>query len=253
MITGAAPPVSAVSSAVESNPVSTAVNAGLSATDAVALGSANLKKLADKTHSGGNVKTLVKQFQTRSAVVKTFKSAGTDLSTIVSTAVVQLDKDNLSALGELEATHLTSLAGTPDLNKIDQFATKAEVVKVYRDLGDASAITNVITQANSLDTDNLASLKELDPAHMKTIAADGLAKIGEFATKAEVVKVYRDLGEASAITNILTQANSLDTDNLAALKVLAPANMKTIAADGLAKIGEFATKAEVAKVYLDKT
>ena len=253
LVTGAAAPAPAVSSAVESNPVSTAVNAGLSATDAVALGSSNLKKLADKTHSGGNVKTLVKQFQTRSTVVKTFVATGKDLSTIVSTAVTQLDKDNLSALGELDATHMTSLAGTPNLDKIDQFATKAEVVKVYRDLGEASAITNVIAKANTLDTDNLASLKELDPTHMKTIAADGLGKIDQFAPKAEVVKVYRDLGEASAITSVLAKANTLDADNLLSLKDLDPVHMKTIAADGIDKIDQFATKAEVAKVYKDKS
>ena len=91
MVTAPAP-APAVSTAVESNTLVTAVQAGIDIADAVELGSSNIKKLVvkDGDFSGASISDVVTQFKTRAkTIVKVFKGAGTIAPDLVNNARTQ--------------------------------------------------------------------------------------------------------------------------------------------------------------------
>ena len=133
--------------------------------------------------------------------------------------------------------------------------------------------------ANTLDQDNTKALANLDPKHMATMAAGtdlsaGLKvdDLSHFATKAEVVVEFAKVAAPTSIADasgkfdfssikiddFVTTANTLDQDNTKALAKLDPTHMATMAkgtdlSAGLKAddLNHFATKGELASVYID--
>ena len=97
MVTAPAP-APAVSTAVESNTLVTAVQAGIDIADAVELGSSNIKKLVvkDGEFSGTSISDVVTQFKTRAKVVKVYKVQGQSIN-LVNNARTQ-NKDRIVGL-----------------------------------------------------------------------------------------------------------------------------------------------------------
>ena len=223
------------------------------------------------------LKKSVKKFATKAEVTVEFAkvaAGGTDLSGVDLAAVAtnihsNLDDDHLTALQQLNPTHLATMATGTDLTasgvdvagKLKHFATKAEVVVEFAKVSvgsvvadasgslDFSAInidTFVTNIHSSLDEDHTAALANLDPTHMATMAAgtdltasgiDVSKKLTHFATTAEVVVEFAkvsaggtDLSSISIDTFVTNIHNTLDEDHTAALAKLDPTHMATMAA-----------------------
>ena len=216
MVTGASAPAAVVSTAVESSTLVTAVQAGLQVSDAVALGSGNINKLADKTaNAGGSVTNLVSQFKTRATVVKAFSGSG-DITTIVNGTVDNLDSDALTSMQSFDLGTMQELVKTPDGSgdlaappafnianaqaTIKTLGTKSHVVKAYVDLG--KTVSNVLTDSGfialSKDTTNLTKMVEAKfiATDMKALA--GTSTISDFSTKAKFASALAPGGSTAA-------------------------------------------------------
>ena len=216
MVTGASAPAAVVSTAVESSTLVTAVQAGLEVSDAVALGSGNINKLADKTaNTGGSVTNLVSQFKTRATVVKAFSGSG-DITTIVNGTVDNLDSDALTSMQSFDLGTMQELVKTPDGSgdlaappafnianaqaTIKTLGTKSHVVKAYVDLG--KTVSNVLTDSGfialSKDTTNLTKMVEAKfiATDMKALA--GTSTISDFSTKAKFASALAPGGSTAA-------------------------------------------------------
>jgi hypothetical protein len=223
------------------------------------------------------LKKSVKKFATKAEVTVEFAkvaAGGTDLTGVDLAAVAtnihsNLDDDHLSALQQLDPTHLATMATGTDLTasgvdvagKLKHFATKAEVVVEFAkvSVGTATAdasgnidfsaisIDSFVTNIHStLDEDHTAALANLDPTHMATMAAgtdltatgvNVATKLTHFATKAEVVVEFAkvsaggaDLTGISIDTFVTNIHATLDEDHTAALAKLDPSHMATMAA-----------------------
>ena len=174
------------------------------------------------------LKQSVKKFATKAEVTVEFAKvaaggadlSGVDLAAVATNIHSNLDDDHLTALQQLDPTHLATMATGTDLTalsavdvagKLKHFATKAEVVVEFAKVSagtataDASGnidfstisigdfVTNIHT---NLDEDHTTALANLDPSHMATMAAgtdltatgvNVATKLTHFATKAEVV------------------------------------------------------------------
>jgi hypothetical protein len=216
MVTGPSAPAAVVSTAVESSSLVTAVQAGLEVSDAVALGSGNINKLADKTaNAGGSVTNLVNQFKTRATVVKAFSGSG-DISTIVNGTVDNLDSDALTSMENFDLGTMQELVKTPDASgdlaappafnlanaqaTIKTLGTKSHVVKAYVDLG--KSVSNVLADSGFIalakDTTNLTKMVEAKfiATDMKALA--GSSTISDFSTKAKFASALAPGGATAA-------------------------------------------------------
>jgi hypothetical protein len=200
-----------------------------------------------------------------------------------------LDEDHTTALANLDPSHMATMAAGTDLTasgvnvatKLTHFATKAEVVVEFAKVSAGStdlsgvAIADFVTNVNdNLDEDHTAALANLDPSHMATMAAgtdltasgvNVATKLTHFATKAEVVVEFAKVSAGGtdlsgvAIADFVTNVHdNLDEDHTTALAKLDPTHMATMAAgtdmsSGLqvADLSHFATKGELASVYVD--
>ena len=259
------------------------------------------------------LKQSVKKFATKAEVTVEFAKAAApsatadasgkfdfssiDLATVATNIHANLDDDHLTALQQLDPSHLKTMATGTDLTasgvdvagKLKHFATKAEVVVEFAKVSvgsstiDASGnidfskidIGTFVTNIHSnLDEDHTTALANLDPSHMATMAAgtdltatgvNVATKLSHFATKAEVVVEFAKVSAGGtdlsgvAITDFVTNVHAnLDEDHTTALAKLDPSHMATMAAgtdmsSGLqvADLSHFATKGELASVYVD--
>ena len=251
------------------------------------------------------LKQSVKKFATKAEVTVEFAKVaaggsdltGIDLATVATNIHSNLDDDHLTALQQLDPTHLATMATGTDLTasgvdvagKLKHFATKAEVVVEFAKVSvgsstiDASGnidfskidIGTFVTNIHSnLDEDHTTALANLDPSHMATMAAgtdltatgvNVATKLSHFATKAEVVVEFAKVSAGGTdlsgvtITDFVTNVHAnLDEDHTTALAKLDPSHMATMAAgtdmsSGLqvADLSHFATKGELASVYVD--
>ena len=224
------------------------------------------------------LKQSVKKFATKAEVTVEFAkvaAGGADLSGIDLAAVAtnihsNLDDDHLTALQQLDPSHLSTMATGTDLTasgvdvaaKLKHFATKAEVVVEFAkvSVGTATAdasgninfssinigdfVTNIHT---NLDEDHTTALANLDPSHMAIMAAgtdltatgvNVATKLTHFATKAEVVVEFAKVSAGGgadlsgvAIGDFVTNVHAnLDEDHTTALAKLDPSHMATMAA-----------------------
>ena len=259
------------------------------------------------------LKQSVKKFATKAEVTVEFAKAAApsatadasgkfdfssiDLATVATNIHANLDDDHLTALQQLDPSHLKTMATGTDLTasgvdvagKLKHFATKAEVVVEFAKVSvgsstiDASGnidfskidIGTFVTNIHSnLDEDHTTALANLDPSHMATMAAgtdltatgvNVATKLSHFATKAEVVVEFAKVSAGGtdlsgvAFTDFVTNVHAnLDEDHTTALAKLDPSHMATMAAgtdmsSGLqvADLSHFATKGELASVYVD--
>ena len=251
------------------------------------------------------LKQSVKKFATKAEVTVEFAKVaaggsdltGIDLATVASNIHSNLDDDHLTALQQLDPSHLATMATGTDLTasgvdvagKLKHFATKAEVVVEFAKVSVGTATTDASGNIDfsainvgdfvsnihaNLDEDHTTALANLDPTHMATMAAgtdltasgvNVATKLTHFATKAEVVvefaKVSAGGTDLSGVTigDFVTNVHAnLDEDHTTALAKLDPTHMATMAAgtdmsSGLqvADLSHFATKGELASVYVD--
>ena len=243
------------------------------------LNKANMKTFAGDSAAAAGGTMDLENFTTRVAVTHAFLSdsdgkVGTfDATTLTehidSIHTMTQDAESFAALKSLDHTHMKTIAADGIAN-IDKFATKAEVVVVFKEAGGANADFSAIAktiQSTIKDDHHFETLKKLDKANMKTFAGDSAAAAGgtmnleNFTTRVNVTHAFLSDADGKMGTfddNILKghidniHTMSQDADSLAALKEFDHNHMKTMAADGIAKISQFATKVEVAKVYKDK-
>jgi len=231
------------------------------------------------------LKQSVKKFATKAEVTVEFAKAAAptatadasgkfdfssiDLASVATNIHANLDDDHLTALQQLDPSHLKTMATGTDLTasgvdvagKLKHFATKAEVVVEFAkvSVGSSSAdasgnidfssinMDNFVTNIHSnLDEDHTTALANLDPSHMSTMAAgtdltaSGInvaTKLSHFATKAEVVVEFAKVSAGGAdisgvsITDFVTNIHAnLDEDHTTALAKLDPSHMATMAA-----------------------
>ena len=231
------------------------------------------------------LKQSVKKFATKAEVTVEFAKAAAptatadasgkfdfssiDLASVATNIHANLDDDHLTALQQLDPSHLKTMATGTDLTasgvdvagKLKHFATKAEVVVEFAkvSVGSSSAdasgnidfssinMDNFVTNIHSnLDEDHTTALANLDPIHMSTMAAgtdltaSGInvaTKLSHFATKAEVVVEFAKVSAGGAdisgvsITDFVTNIHAnLDEDHTTALAMLDPSHMATMAA-----------------------
>jgi hypothetical protein len=231
------------------------------------------------------LKQSVKKFATKAEVTVEFAKAAApsatadasgkfdfssiDLATVATNIHANLDDDHLTALQQLDPSHLKTMATGTDLTasgvdvagKLKHFATKAEVVVEFAKVSVGSSTTdasgnidfssinmgNFVTNIHSnLDEDHTTALANLDPSHMSTMAAgtdltasgvNVATKLSHFATKAEVVVEFAKVSAGGAdisgvsITDFVTNIHAnLDEDHTTALAKLDPSHMATMAA-----------------------
>jgi hypothetical protein len=216
MVTGGSAPAPVVSTAVESSTLVTAVQAGLTVSDAVALGTNNINKLADKTANiGGSVTNLVNQFKTRAIVVKAFSGTG-DITAIVNGTVDNLDSHALTSMKAFDLGTMKELVKTPDLSgnlvvaptfdfakvsaTMQTLGTKSHVVKAYVDLGQTAAAVLLDTGFIALakDTENLTKMVEAKFIATDMKAMAGASTISDFSTKAKFASSLAPTGATAA-------------------------------------------------------
>jgi hypothetical protein len=246
MVTGGAAPAPVVSTAVESSTLVTAVQAGLAVSDAVALGTSNINKLADKTANvGGSVTNLVNQFKTRAIVVKAFSGTG-DITSIVNGTVDNLDSDALTSMKAFDLGTMKELVKTPDLSgnlvvvptfdftkvkaTMQTLGTKSHVVKAYVDLGKTASA--VLLDAGFIalakDTENLTKMVEAKFIATDMKAMAGTSTISDFSTKAKFASAMAPGGATAAQRLQLAQDTNTNIkgDVLATIKIFSHADLK---------------------------
>ena len=145
------------------------------------------------------------------------------------------DTDNLAALKEFEPSHMKTMATGGDITKIGQFATKAEVAKVYKDKAVAAGTTvdlaSIASSVHSnLTEEHLTSMADFDPSHMATMAAAvDLTSVANVGTKAKVAKAYKDSGAGHDISTILSNVENVSAEDLSHFEALDATNMGTLA------------------------
>ena len=278
------PPPPPAALTLESNPITQAVVAtggAISISDVVSIGSSNIKKMAANPNdgAGGNVlNDLNRNLKARVSVVKAFEGVA-DVETLVNEAV-KIKKDELESLNELSRDEAKALRNNAtDATKIGQVATKAKVVKTFKDSGVAVSSFDKI---NDLDDDNLDALKKIDTSTLGVLAKSGagsgasalaLNDIDKFATKAELaVTFFEDTSapadpndiaiiefDATKLEQLDTQINALDTSALDNFKKMDKDVLDVLAKSGsgnsaarldISSIDKVAAKAKMAVAVL---
>ena len=220
MVTGPSAPAPAISTAVESNTLVTAVQAGLDIADAVALGSSNIKKLVvkDGDFAGASVTDIVKQFKTRAKVVKVYVGSGESIDTLVAQIRVQ-KKDAIIAFADLTVAKLTEYkdsavdSSTSISERFQEIGVKAIVRKANVDAGysetEADDIAKNITKE---EREEFATVKldDLKKATKKNKDEGKSAKDGHIRNKqaAKYTKKGGDFNTASVMSDDDLKTNS---------------------------------------------
>ena len=211
MVTGPSAPAPAISSAVESNTLVTAVQAGLDIADAVALGSSNIKKLVvkDGDFAGASVTDIVKQFKTRAKVVKVYFGSGESIDTLVAQIRVQ-KKDAIIAFADLTVAKLTEYkdsavdSSTSISERFQEIGVKAIVRKANVDAGypetEADDIAKNITKE---EREEFATVKldDLKKATKKNKDDGKSAKDGHIRNK-QAAKYTKKGGDFNTATDM---------------------------------------------------
>ena len=220
MVTGPSAPAPAISTAVESNTLVTAVQAGLDIADAVALGSSNIKKLVvkDGDFAGASVTDIVKQFKTRAKVVKVYFGSVESIDTLVAQIRVQ-KKDAIIAFADLTVAKLTEYkdsavdSSTSISERFQEIGVKAIVRKANVDAGysetEADDIAKNITKE---EREEFATVKldDLKKATKKNKDEGKSAKDGHIRNKqaAKYTKKGGDFNTASVMSDDDLKTNS---------------------------------------------
>ena len=220
MVTGPSAPAPAISTAVESNTLVTAVQAGLDIADAVALGSSNIKKLVvkDGDFAGASVTDIVKQFKTRAKVVKVYVGSGESIDKLVAQIRVQ-KKDAIIAFADLTVAKLTEYkdsavdSSTSISERFQEIGVKAIVRKANVDAGysetEADDIAKNITKE---EREEFATVKldDLKKATKKNKDEGKSAKDGHIRNKqaAKYTKKGGDFNTASVMSDDDLKTNS---------------------------------------------
>ena len=225
MVTGPSAPAPAVSTAVESNTLVTAVQAGLDISDAVTLGSSNIKKLVvkDGEFSGASISDVVNQFKTRAKVVKVYGGSGESIDTLVAEIRVQ-KKDAIVAFADLTVAKLTeykdsAVDSTISISeRFKEIGVKAIVRKANVDAGyseaDADEIAKKLTKEEREEFE-FVKLDDLKKSTKKNKDDGKSAKDGHIRNKqaAQYAKKGGDFNTASDMSDDDLKANSEKTED----------------------------------------
>ena len=261
MVTGPSAPAPAISTAVESNTLVTAVQAGLDIADAVALGSSNIKKLVvkDGDFAGASVTDIVKQFKTRAKVVKVYVGSGESIDTLVAQIRVQ-KKDAIIAFADLTVAKLTEYkdsavdSSTSISERFQEIGVKAIVRKANVDAGysetEADDIAKNITKE---EREEFATVKldDLKKATKKNKDEGKSAKDGHIRNK-QAAKYTKKGGDFNTATDMspddLEASSNKSEDDIKNDKGKTAAQIKAdaVAAAALKKAEEDAAAAALA-------
>jgi hypothetical protein len=220
MVTGPSAPAPAVSTAVESNTLVTAVQAGLDISDAVTLGSSNIKKLVvkDGDFAGASISDVVNQFKTRAKVVKVYGGSGESIDTLVAQIRVQ-KKDAIVAFADLTVAKLTEYkdsavdSTTSISERFQEIGVKAIIRKANVDAGyseaDADEIAKKITKEEREEFE-FVKLDDLIKSTKKNKDDGKSAKDGHIRNQqsAKYTKKGGDFNTASAMSDDDLKTNS---------------------------------------------
>ena len=261
MVTGPSAPAPAISTAVESNTLVTAVQAGLDIADAVALGSSSIKKLVvkDGDFAGASVTDIVKQFKTRAKVVKVYFGSGESIDTLVAQIRVQ-KKDAIIAFADLTVAKLTEYkdsavdSSTSISERFQEIGVKAIVRKANVDAGysetEADDIAKNITKE---EREEFATVKldDLKKATKKNKDEGKSAKDGHIRNK-QAAKYTKKGGDFNTATDMspddLEASSNKSEDDIKNDKGKTAAQIKAdaVAAAALKKAEEDAAAAALA-------
>ena len=186
MVTAPAP-APAISTAVESNTLVTAVQAGIDIANAVELGSSNIKKLVvkDGEFSGVSISDVVTQFKTRAKVVKVYKGEG-NIDQLVSEIRTQ-NKDRIVGLVDMS------------FDKIVEYKKKGQSASIsdkFRELGEKAKVRKSYIDAGFTESavDDIASI--LSEEEIKSFEAASLSDLtnGAKETKKDSSKSLTNVG-----------------------------------------------------------